>query len=143
MHCSVGGPCACGGRRRTSSPRGLSASRHLKLPESRAPDRRSTTHLACRRGKVGKATWSRVEPRFRGSTSCVEAGTGFRCGSSDGAAPFAPVWQGSEWSRGWSRSWSPAKQGLSVQQNMLGYSAFFYTICFLATCQTIGWFPDG
>jgi hypothetical protein len=54
-----------------------------------------------------------MEPRFRGSTSPVEALCGFTTGFTPEATLLHTVWQGSAWSR--SSFWSPAKQGLRLQ----------------------------
>jgi hypothetical protein len=66
-------------------------------PASPAPPPRH-----CTEGKGVKGRWSRMEPRFRGSASLVEAVRGSIGSSMAGATPPQPVWPGSAWSRSWS-----------------------------------------
>jgi hypothetical protein len=55
-----------------------------------------------------------MEPRFRGSTSSVEAPCGSSTGFTPGAAVLQTVWQGSAWGRSRGSFWSPTKQGLKL-----------------------------
>jgi hypothetical protein len=95
----------------TPSPSGLPAA-----VEARSEDARDCTDRAAstRGARQSNKRRSRMEPHFRGSSSCVEATRGSSGGFTPGAGVDFTVWQGSSRSRSWSRSWSPAKQALRL-----------------------------